>query len=52
MTNISCSCILIVFTGSSGVKNLPEMQETWIQSLSVEDPPEREMATHSIIRAW
>ena len=52
MTNTSCSCILIGFTGSSGVKNLPAMQETWIQSLSLKDPLEREVATHSIILAW
>ena len=34
------------------VKNLPAMQETWVQSLSWEDPPEKEMATHSSILAW
>ena len=34
------------------VKNLPEMQETWVQSLGREDPLEKEMATHSIILAW
>ena len=34
------------------VKNLPERQETWVQSLSWEDPPEKEMATHSSILAW
>ena len=34
------------------VKNLPAMQETWIQSLSREDPPEKSMATHSSILAW
>ena len=33
-------------------KNLPEMQETEIQSLSQEDPLEKEMATHSSILAW
>ena len=27
------------------VKNLPAMQETWVQSLSQEDPLEKEMAT-------
>ena len=26
------------------VKNLPAMQETWVQSLSQEDPLEKEMA--------
>ena len=34
------------------VKNLPAMQETQIQSLGWEDPPEKGMATHSIIVAW
>ena len=33
------------------VKNLPTMQETWIRSLSWEDPPEKGMATHSSILA-
>ena len=34
------------------MKNLPavqETQETWVQSLGWEDPPEKEMATHSYI---
>ena len=34
------------------VKRLPAMQETWVQSLGQEDPPEKEMATHSSTRAW
>ena len=34
------------------VKNLPAMQETWIQSLSQKDPLEKGMATHSSILAW
>ena len=34
------------------VKNLPAMQETWIQFLGWEDPLEKEMATHSSILAW
>ena len=29
------------------VKNLPAMQETWVQFLGWEDPLEKEMATHS-----
>ena len=33
------------------VKNLPAMQETWVQSLGWEDPLEKGMATHSIV-AW
>ena len=34
------------------VKSLPAMQETRLQSLGQEDPPEKEMATHSSILAW
>ena len=34
------------------VKNLPAMQEAWVQSLGQEDPLEKEMATHSSILAW
>ena len=28
------------------------MQETWVQSLGLEDPLEKEMATHASILAW
>ena len=34
------------------VKNLPEIQETWVQSLVWEDPLEEGMATHSSILVW
>ena len=34
------------------VKNLPAVQETWVQFLGREDPLEKEMATHSSIIAW
>ena len=34
------------------IKNLPLMQETWVQSLGQEDPLEKEIATHSNILAW
>ena len=34
------------------VKSLPTMQETWVQSLRLKDPLEKEMATHSSIAAW
>ena len=34
------------------VKNLPAMQETWVQSLVLEDPLEKGMVTHSSILAW
>ena len=40
------------FPVSSVVKNLPEMQEMWVQSLGQEDPLEKAMATHSSILAW
>ena len=34
------------------VKNLPVMQETWVQSLGLEDTLEKGMATHFSIVAW
>ena len=37
------------------VKNLPAMQETWVQSLGLEDPlekAEKAMAPHSSTLAW
>ena len=34
------------------VKNLPVMQETWVQSLGREAPLEEGMATHFSILAW
>ena len=34
------------------VKNLPAVQETWVQSLGWEDPLEKGTATHSSILAW
>ena len=34
------------------VKNLPAIQETWVQSLGQEDPLEKEMATHSSVLVW
>ena len=34
------------------VKNLPAVQETWVQSLGWEDPLEEEMATYSSIITW
>ena len=40
------------FPGGSVIKNLPEMWETWVQSLGQEDLLEKEMAAHSSILAW
>ena len=34
------------------VKNLPAMQESGVQSLGRDDPPEKGMATHSRILVW
>ena len=36
------------FLGSSVGKNLPAVQETWVQFLSWKDPLKKEMATHSV----
>ena len=33
-------------------KNMPAMQEMWVQSLGWQDPLEKELATHSSILAW
>ena len=33
------------------VKNPPAKQETWVSSMSLEDPLEKEMASHSNILA-
>ena len=34
------------------IKSLPAMTETWVKSLSEENPLEKEMATCSSILAW
>ena len=34
------------------LKRLPAMRKTRVRSLGLEDPPEKEMATHSTILAW
>ena len=51
---ISHGIVLFVWAphGGSVAKNLAAMQETWVQSLSWEDPLENEMATRSSILAW
>ena len=40
------------FLVAQTVKNLPAMQETWVQSLGWEDPLQKGMAAHSSILAW
>ena len=37
---------------AQSVKNLPAIQETGVQSLGLEDPMEKKMATPSSILAW
>ena len=48
--------LYMTYTGASPVaqmvKNLPAMQETWVQSLGWEDALEKGIATHSSILAW
>ena len=34
------------------LKHLPAMRDIWVRSLGLEDPLEKEMATHSSILAW
>ena len=52
VSNLSLLTIFMGFPGGSVVKNLPAKQEIWVQSLGLEDPQEKEMATHSGILAW
>ena len=40
------------FPVAQTVKNLPAMQENWIQTLGWEDPLEEGMVTHSSVLAW
>ena len=47
--------LLISFRASlvaQKVKNPPTMQETWVWSLSWEDPQDKGMATHSSVLTW
>ena len=45
---LNCTASLVAWTA----KNLPAMQETWVQSLGGEDPLEKGKATHSSVLAW
>ena len=48
-----CTCISFwASLVAQSVKNLPSVQETWVRSLGLEDPLEKETATHSSILAW
>ena len=44
--------IHITFMVAQKVKNLPERQETQVQTIGQEDPLEKAMATHYIILSW
>ena len=46
------SCVTRASLVAQMVKNPPAVQETWVQSLGLEDPLEEGMATHSGILAW
>ena len=37
---------------AQSAKNLSAMQETWVRFVGLEDPLEKEMATHSSVLAW
>ena len=53
MRKYLCSRLRLILASLLGqsVKNLPAMQETWVQFLGWEDALEKEMATHSSILA-
>ena len=46
------SMVCLASLVSQTIKNLPAVQETWVQSLGQENPLEKEWATHSSILAW
>ena len=46
-TLLSPSYEYMAFPGDSTVKNMPVMQQMWVQSLGHEDPLEKEMLAHS-----
>ena len=52
LSAISRSINAVGFPSGFVVKNLPAMQEMWVQSLGWEDSLEEGMATHSSILAW
>ena len=49
---INSLSVLVAFLVAQMVKNLPTMQETWVQSLGWEGPLEKGHATHFSILAW
>ena len=49
---LTCNEFIIIYLVAQMVKNLPAIQETWVQPLGWEDPLEKGTATHSSILAW
>ena len=47
-----CKCHIFGFPDGSVIKNPPANAGDLVGSLSLEDPLEKEMATHSSILAW
>ena len=52
LKNLGIVLCFKIFPVAQTVKNLPAVQETWVQSLGWEDTLEEGMATHSNILAW
>ena len=50
--NMTALVFTWAFLVAQMVKNPLAMWDTWVQSLSLEDPLEEGMATHSTNRAW
>ena len=50
--NYTVSRIMWASLVVQGVENPPAKWETWVRSLSREDPLQKGMATHSSILAW
>ena len=50
--HILLKCLILYSLVVQRLKHLPPMRETWVQSLGLEDPLEKEMVTHSRILAW
>ena len=47
-----CRNVLFTYLVAHMVKNLPVVQETWVQSLGQGDSLEKGMVTHPSILAW
>ena len=46
---LTCNGLIIIYLVAQMVKNLPAIQETWVQSLGQKDPLEKGIAAHSSI---